>query len=314
APINCLPPKIPLQERSFFAEALPNTGKAGMLLPIAISRHGSRTPTFYVGAHVPDGTKIEVQIVGVPATLIGKPRFFARQEAEVEAGMATTAPVTGPAQQPLPIGEYRVWARALGTETKAMTKISEILAAFSLYEKNGSRSYFLGSARDESYRRQLKDYLVDATSESSLELQELEQYATTLQSQLTKLQRPLALAARNPASLNRARDLWQNTAPSWLSLAHELDSTVDAWTDSSVYSDFFHSNLYLQVQSISANLQKLTDRFQVSLRDGPGATHDFESDVSSLQEELATLKNGITEAKRDPSAAIRLPPQAPNSR
>lgn len=276
-------------------------------LTLAISRHSSRTPSFFVAADLPDASAVEILVVGVPGTLIGKARFFARQELRIKNRLASSAPFTDIGAQPLPIGEYRVWARALTSDSKTLSA-SELLGQAHALKGKGARSYFLGSAQDETYRRQLKESLLALETESGLELQELEQYANTLQTQLTKISRLVSLAESNSTALSRARNVWQNSAPEWMALHRELVSTTAAWTADSVYRDFVNSELYLLTQNSVQALDRSVERFQISLRDGaPAPNRELSTQVETTRQGLAELRNRIETAKPDPLAVIRLP-------
>jgi hypothetical protein len=258
-------------------------------IALAISKFNSRTPRFHVTSARPDETRVELLLVGVPGTLVGRPAYVQRQILSLKKGYAVSEAFLSTDAGPLPVGEYRVFARGLGAGEDGLTSLGpqmkKLLQSKVLPEGYHAQAYFVGGTRNEAYRRELAQYAEMARTERVLEIDEVSQYLGEMESMASGLRR--ALAAGSSDAMTKQQRAWE-------AYQLELSGAMGAWTEASVHEEFFNAELYLQTREAGQLLESYRNAANLSQGDASLALRSAEADLMSS---LSGLKTRLQQAR-----------------
>jgi hypothetical protein len=258
------------QERSNLEKAQADRGpQAKRSWAVAISKFESLTPRFYVAGAQPDGTRVEIVLMGVPGTLIGRPGYLQRQVLTLKRGFARSEAFQSVAAGALAVGEYRVFVRtAISGPAARVLDGTALLSGQAARAGYREQAYFLGGQLNDAYRRSLAMDQEAARVERTLEIDELGQYLSEMEK--------VAAALRDSKSSESA----------WGSFQREMKNTMDAWSEASATEEFHLAPLYLGMRRAAS----LLETYHARIGDGSLAQRAAEAEVLSA---LADLKQQL---------------------
>ncbi len=281
-------------------------------LAIALSTTDPLAPSFYIAADLPDGAVVDIYVEGIPDTLLNQLSFESKTRATLTKKLGKSSVIKFPDGKPLPKGEFIVYAteatEQLATVKKVLDPIPPILAKAPAAMPRGfkllsSKTYFLGGPKDAMYTSRLKDFHDKLREKAQSELNEVKQFATTLEGRLTETT-TLFAKVKSQAKKGKlpplAKKSWSDFHGKWHELSSQLNDTFSKWTPEAV-NDFFYGVLYQLTQSAGTAIEQvhtIQDEF-VSGKSSPQAFDiQLGTVVSGAQTALAALKAKIEQAEK----------------
>lgn len=287
--------------------------EVGPKIALALSKADVFAPAFYVASNLPDGATIDLYVEGIPDTLLNHTSFATKLTATLVKNLGKTEMLRFPDGRVIPRGSYKVYAVESATQPPAVQAIftgistaapSTIPASVPRSTRLlVSRTYFLGGANDNSYTERLKAFHDKLRARAETELSELQQFTTTLDTQLVStigrfnLVRGSLRKGRLPPA---QRKLWTEFSAKWKSLHDKLGESFQKWTPEALANDYFYSSLYKQVQEAALAMEGL-HAHQNAWVAGTASKASFEIQLgeflSRAQGAMASLKSKIERAK-----------------
>ncbi len=257
-----------------------NYERVGTSVAIAAVPGSIIEPRFYVGTNLPDGSKLEFDVLGIAETLVDAFNAHARVSVKVERGFARTQGVRLENGQRLPRGEYHVFVRHKG----------EIVA---------KRTLFLGGPKDRDYEAKLKLYHERLKVTAQSELDEIRQFTETLAKQLRDTN----------TQFKSGRD-WSAFHKNWVGLQNQIDGLFAQWTPEALTRDFYYGSLYLSLKQVGERISKLhaDQNSAMALRSVAGEREQIlAADALSVESALLGVRAKIALAERQPLTPGGLP-------
>ncbi len=238
---------------------------AGPTSAVALSRSKTETPSFYVGANLADGSKLDIAIEGIPETLLGRFHYSMRTTVTIQDGVVKTPALKELNGNPLLAGAYRIQVRPAGDLRVIAQKV-----------------YFLGGTQDLNYEAQLKEYQQKLREQAVLEILEVRQLSDTLARQLSETSMKLG-SLTGDASLTgvarRAR--WEKFQESWSQMDSQLTAVMAQWTPAVMDTQMYYSDLYKNLKRAIETVQKVHATQTARLEKG--------ANRPALDQEIASL-------------------------
>jgi hypothetical protein len=233
---------------------------------VAISKADPFLPFFYVATNLQEGAHIEIQIDGVPDTLIGKFKVSVRADASVKNHLVRTPPFRQDDGLPYPKGDYRVTvlcASCSSNSTSNGTSNGDVSAPAIVPVAApviAQKTYFLGGVKNADYDQRLKTYHETLVLQAQTEIGEIKQITDTVQSQLDEtagtFERVITLLQKHPR-IRRPGKTWSDFHPTWIHLQDQLDSLMQRWTPDSLEVGYFHGALYSLLKQAGDHVRQL---------------------------------------------------------
>jgi hypothetical protein len=257
------------------------------VMTIALSKANPEAPEFYITGNLPDGTTVNINVEGIPDTLLNHLSFGTRIQVTLNKKFAKSIPVRFPDGRPMPLGQYKVEATA-----------NQISAR---------RSYFLGGAKTPIYTQRLKEFHDRLTEKSKQELDEIQQLADTLESQLTSTRTQFDLLRKKKTG----RTEWATFQTSWKAFNNKLGETFAKWTPVALQSEYFHGTLYASVLTAAQTVDRVHLSQSVFFSDPRLDVKSFDIQLgeahSAAQSSLAGLKSRLEKVKAIPPSPNGMP-------
>lgn len=307
------------------------------VVALAMSQGDLLMPSFYAAGNVSEGAQYFLVVVGIGDTLLNQTSFDVSRKVTFSKKMAKSEPVRAPDGKSLPRGEYFVTiqdslpeatpaAPAVQTppQTPPPAQPGQPAAAVPPPEPPAQpvakkinvlvkKQYFLGGPKDATYQQRLKEYHDRIKAKAVGELNEVKQFAATLESQITGTATAFAkMKGKSPKTLKLAqKKQWEAHHTKWEQLQKQLDQSFSAWTPDVLNREMFYSMLYSRLQNIATTLNKFhqlehsyftdpkVDVAQIEGMHGPM--------LNELQATLGELKAKIDQAEKIPPSPRGLP-------
>ena len=317
-------PTLPdVKEDEFFELQAAKTGALheGARVAIALSTQDANRPFFYVSTNLPNGTKFEIQLVGQADTLLNRLQFSTQGTLSTIQGFGKSEVFLAEGGQPLPKGRYMAYVMESSDQDAS---VKELLGPVDAIKTQGklpstvpstakfvvTKSVFLGGERDEAYLTRLKAFHDKIRASSEKELQELKQYAQTLDSQFntltTDFQR-LSSAKKATASM---RNAWKKDLGLWTQISTQLDQSIQTWSPETLKNEFFYGKVYELVKSAFQSLKTLV-QIESEHLEKPSDTAAFEIQhgkmLSDTRQALELMKQKVDLATKSPKNPAGLP-------
>lgn len=237
---------------------------AGPTAAIAVSQSRPETPSFYIGANVEDGAKLDVSIEGIPETLLGRFHYSMRTTLVLNKGFVKTPPLSDLDGSAMKSGAYRIQIRPSGDSRVIAQKV-----------------YFLGGIQDLTYEAKLKDYHQQLREQAAVELMEVRQLSDTIVRQMDDANRTFASLIGNEALTGVARRAkWSEFNTRWTQIDSQLNAIAAQWTPEAA-NTIYYASLYTDLKSALEGVQKIHSTQTARLEKG--------SNKPALDSEIARL-------------------------
>jgi len=222
---------------------------------VAIRQDELLAPTFYLASNLPNGTVLNIEVTGVPETLLSQTALTAKTQASIDQMLAKSEPLRQADARPLVLGQYTVMVSA-AEDAKQSPEARAALAQLPEGRLNVKKTYFLGGKKDNAYAERLKEYHDRLRTKSTDELRDIRQYLSTLEFQLKASNRDFdqASANKNPKA---AAKFWNGTHGKWTQLQTQLESAFSKWTEGLTRAEYFHAALYEMTRNLGDSVSQL---------------------------------------------------------
>ena len=266
-----------------FVDAARNPPKGGSpRVGVAVAQPDLLQPSFLVATSLPDGTVFDLEVEGVPDTLLNHTEFKAKTRATISHRWGRTEPVRTPDGRPIPRGEYWVQVFESGKGGTAAKPLSR-------------KGYFLGGVRDDTYRDRLKEYHQRLADKAKAELEELKQFVTTVEKQFQASQAEFDKfrRAKGKKAAAAAARSWAVFHGKWAQFDAQLTGTMQAWTSEKLQTDTFYPTLYERVKNASMSGSQVHGLHH-SWTTGASNPESFEQE---LQRAVTAIGNAVSETR-----------------
>ncbi len=244
---------------------------AGPTAAIAVSQARPEKPSFYIGANLEDGAKLDVSIEGLSETLLQRFHYSMRTTLVINKGFVKTPPLSDLDGSAIKSGAYRIQIRPAGDSRVIAQKV-----------------YFLGGIQDLAYEAKLKEYHQQLREQAAVELMEVRQLSDTIVRQMDDANRTFAALIGNEALTGVARRAkWSEFNTRWTQIDSQLGAIAAQWTPESA-NTIYYSSLYTDLKNALASVQKIHATQTARLEKG--------SNKPALDAEIARLLLGSQNA------------------
>jgi hypothetical protein len=293
----------------------------GVRIGIGLSESEPSRPAFYVSTNLPHRTKLDIQIIGDPETLLNRLQYNSQVTVTPQYGFGKSEAFLTENGQMLPKGDYQVYVYESAEQPEMVKSQLEKLATNRTPQIAGkdvpksakfvaSRKFFLGGERDENYLTRLKSFHQAIKEKAEKEILEIKQYAETLNAQHSIVTGAFMKVFRSKKIAAPQRSAWQSTADTWTKIAEQLDQTVQTWSKETLQNEFFYGSVFDAVKNAffaTRDLVKLESSFVAK----PGDRKAFEIQhgklLSESREALEILKRKVEIMSKAPKTASGLP-------
>ncbi len=292
----------------------------GPRVAVALVQTDLLIPTFHAATNLPDGTELELHVLGLSGTLLNHIDFSQVMTGQVSKNLAHFDRVQFSDGRPLARGEYDVYAV---NSDKQLVEVQTLLdlAQATLLEMAASipagrkvatkKSYFLGGPKDESYTTRLKEFHGKLRVKAEEEMKELKQFATTLEAQINSSNTTFTrIRGKARRTTKQQQSQWHSFHDQWTALNSQMTESFGRWTDSIAKNEYFYGTLYKLVQEVGNSAAKL-HAYQHNYFAGAVDAESFDvqlgESASSTETSLAQLKIKIEKAESLPTAPSGMP-------
>lgn len=292
SPLQPLPETSPEEYEELKSAVREKLDAAGAKVSLALSRHDIQFPTFYISSNLPDGAQFKIYIVGKGDTLLNQTSYLTQGEVVLSRGLGKTSALKQTDGKPIPRGEYVLFVTPSENQPKEIKKLLEDAPAgvptttslLSELPKNlkilTQRAYFLGGLKDDTYFQRLKEYHTKLRTKAQSEIQEVKQFALTLQSQFESTKTKFQLIRKGRVTPAQKKN-WDSFHNEWIRIENKLDQAFLTWTPEAVQAEFFYSALYLLIKNAGLEIRRLHD-YQNMFYFGKPDIKTFPTQLASL--------------------------------
>jgi hypothetical protein len=283
-------------------------------LVLAVDRTDPSSPSFHVSSALPNGTKLDLVLIGTPETLLSQTSLELKATTEIVNRLATFEGLRQLDGRPIAQGEYRVFVM----ESDSGSQLPEVEAA--LNELPDSResipsdaaisgkrklflqkTYFLAGEKDETYSKRVKDFHDRLRTRSADELKELAGIVQTLTLQLTSTIEEHAKISSGKISKSAEKN-WNEFHDKWTGQQTQLDTSFAGWAESLAQKEFYHWGLYQMVKQLSERVSQLHVQQHSGVLIRPTDEKEFQAQLNERQkaarEALTELDRKLTESRK----------------
>ena len=277
----------------------------GPTAAIAQSQLDALAPTFYAATNLPENTRLDFLIEGIPESLVDSYKISVHAAATVKSGIARTPPFRQQQGQSYPYGDYRVSISCVScSDSAAQTTLPTKDAKSKLAQK----IYFVG-IKDQDYEIKLRNFHEQLRSRSQTEIGEIKQLISTLENQLeeteNKFQRVVADLHSNKKTSWPGKS-WSAFHPRWLRLEDQLDLA------SKQPEAHFHSELYdllVQAERLVSQTHSAQTSYLLAGRESANTESTIDSEASTARDVLRSTRMKILSVENAPMLANGMPRQ-----
>jgi hypothetical protein len=286
-----------------------NLEKDGARLAIALSKADHLAPAFYIASNLPDDSQFHVYVVGISDTLLNQLSFMGQVDVAQAKHIGKSGAVRFADGRPIPRGEYVVYVSPSETQPVITKAIFDRIQA-SPYKPPAElpkdtkilifKTYFLGGPRDTTYATRLKEFHDKLRERAENETKEIEQFASTLETQLNSTATKFAMLRKGKMS-SKQRKTWESFHIDWMKLESQLNQIFQKWTPETIHKDYFYESLYQFTQQLGIAVEKVHELHHAYFT-GVGDPKTFEiqlgETLSSAQSAVTVIKAKIEQAKK----------------
>ncbi|MBI4926098.1 MAG: DUF4339 domain-containing protein [Bdellovibrio sp.] len=295
-----------LEELKIAARAHPGTD--GPKIAIAIAQPNVNTPSFYLAADLPDNTKFEFYIEGIPDTLLGHLSFFQAGNFLLNHKIGKTPAITF-SDGILPRGEYWLYVTEANEQPP---ETSQILSKLDISQISlpshlpkgkkliAKKTFFLGGIKDTLYAERLKEFHEKVRIKAKAELDEIKQFTQTLDSQIQA-----TISEFNRLKHIKDQELQQTTWTSfhekWGHLENQLQETFNKWTPETLKNEMFYNKLYEIIKAVAASaleLHQIHNNYFKTKVDIKSFEIQLGATASQLQNTISELRTKTEESEK----------------
>jgi hypothetical protein len=283
-------------------------------LTLALDRSDSTAPSFHVSSALPNGTKLDLVLIGTPELLLSQTSLELKATTEVIHRLATFEGLRQVDGRPIAQGEYRVFVMEseAGSQPPAVEAflaelpdsqeaIPSDLGISAKHKLFVQKTYFLAGEKDDTYSKRLKDFHERLRTRSSEELKELAGVVQTLMLQLTgTIEEHSKIATGKPAK--GAEKRWNEFHEKWTGQQTRLDTNFAGWAEALTRKEFFHWGLYQMVKQLSEKVSQLHVQQHSGVLIRPTDEKEFQAQLTEKQkaarEALTELDRKLTESRK----------------
>lgn len=294
--------------------------KDGPKIAMAIAHGDPATPKVYVASNLPDGAVIQIQFEGVSDTLVGQLSVITNTEIVIQKKLGESVLVTLPENQPFPRGQYDVYAVDAEKQSEQVSLWLSKLQALEVKHPEGishsikllaTRSVFLGGDKDSVYAERLKEFHDKLQKKATEELEEIREFATTLESELLATTSKFKSLYRSTKTNPNSKKDWEAFHTEWLNFQLQMNKAFVKWTPEVLEKSFFYSELYKMIRQSQQDLEGVHNTQNAFFAGDVTDQNTFDiqlGQVSSVAESsIASLKAKIEQASKIPPTPNGMP-------
>lgn len=296
------------EDREKMVEAVMMKPGQGHKLVLAQARGSEENPAdptapkYYVASNLPEGTKMNMSVTGIPGTLVNKVSFEKTFTATVEKSHLATFDKVSDEGKPL-WGEFTLNVTAEGADPLEV------------------KGRFIG-LKGAPYQKRLKTYKESVQADYDKEIAELREYITTLKDMQTKASGYIADYKRDwatPSLRAKVTADWANLSKTAPVLLSQLEAPVKARQPGGANEAKFHARAFQDVGTTVGQFEQLLKAHGERLAGAttPSANADeldglVQAGVQALEAWLAqAVAKTPFDGAKTPDAAAKLPPPPP---
>ena len=309
------------EDQQELESARSGTPEVAARIGIALSTSDPNRPSFHISSNLPDQTRIEVLIVGEPETLLNRLQFSGQNTVRLSHGFGSSEVFLVEGGQPLPKGDYRVYAYESQDQFDA---VKGVLSAAPASRGNAklppeipadakfvfSRKYFLGGEKDDTYRTRLKAFHENIKQKADKELGELHEYSKMLIDQYNALSGEFQKILKAKKPTGSQKNAWKKASSSWLKFSGQLDQAVQTWSPETLQNEFFYGKAYGYIRGAFQSMRALF-QMEIDYVEKPQDRAGFEIQHGKAQSEardaLELMKSKMDALFNAPKAPGGLP-------
>jgi hypothetical protein len=285
-----------------------NVEAGGPRVALALARGTPLFPAFYVSSNLPDGAQFHIYVIGKSDTLLDQLSFGSQVDVTISKKLGKSSLVRYADGKPIPRGEYTVYLTSAEVQP---VQVKSYIAALSGITTNipselpknlkviAQKVYFLGGNKDASYLERLREYHNKLQLKAANELNEIRQFALTLESQLESTKVKFGLLRKGKIT-PKQRQLWDAFHVEWMKLQGQLDQIFMNWSPEVIQAEFFYGMLYALVHQVGQDIEKVHG-FHHSYFNGVQDLKTFDiqlgAALSSAESSLSLLKSKGDQAR-----------------
>lgn len=283
-------------------------------LGLSLYRDDLLAPTFYVGTNLPNGTSLDITVVGVPDSLLSQTHSITASQGVVDQFVARVESVRQKDGRPLVQGQYFV----VVTESDSAKQSPEASAALESLPNSTLlppadsgitgpkklvlvKSYFLGGTKDDTYSQRLKEFHEKLTAKSKDELSILKQYRDTLEIQLKDSSKEYEKAKSNK-NAKLAAKAWNSFHEKWRRMQSQLEEAFSKFNEALARDEFFHSQLFQQTRTAGDQVSQLHAAQHALMTNRPKDMAAADAEIApkqkAAQESMDLLKSKLEETEK----------------
>ncbi len=252
-----------------------------------------KDPIFVGSVNLPIGSKIKININGLPETLMGTFRFSKEIEMTLTSHYFQTEPVRGVSGQFLSPGKYDVTVTCLTCDKSNLVLNSSVFS--------------FGIPNLETYKKDLKAFQLSSRESANLELDELVDLSDTLLDQYQN-----SMNSYNRAISSKSNSGWNTFSTSWLSAQKKIVELFEQIQSEELKSKLYYLSLYEAYGSVTRMIFELHVMQDKHILDGRGASGVTEQ-ISELSQDIklktSYLKSQTELMKINYNRSSGLPPR-----
>ncbi|NDG83540.1 MAG: DUF4339 domain-containing protein [Proteobacteria bacterium] len=250
---------VKAQELSELDTARAASLESGGTIGLALSNSDPNRPLFYVSSNLPGEARLTLLVIGEPETLLNRLQYSGQVNVTLSHGFTKSDVLLMDGGQPLPKGDYRVYAFDSAEQKDEATKS----ALATLNEpRQGAKvvavhKFFIGGERDQTYLTRLKSFHENIRKKADRELEELHQFAETLILQHNALTSGFQKMYKAKKISPAMKSAWKRDSAAWLQISGQLDQTIQTWSKDTLQNEFFYGKAYELVKNAFQSMRAL---------------------------------------------------------
>ena len=291
----------------------------GAKMAVALSKADIIAPQFFVASNLPDGTLIEIKVIGIGETLLNTTEFMATAQATIQKRLGKSEAIRAPDGKAIPRGSYQIYAYEAANQPPdiqntvlaglkpSATKLPASLPQGKKVVFYGTQ--FLGGPKDATYTQRLTAFHDTIKKKAAGELAETKQFAGTIEAQFSETIQKFATIKAIKVKAQRVKK-WGEFHNSWLALHENMSKRLQGLTPDILKADYFYGILYELAQSAILSMTKLheLENSYFTAEIDPKAYDTQHADAENIAKTaLETFKSKIQQAEQIPPSTSGLP-------
>jgi hypothetical protein len=256
---------------------------------------------FFISTNLPNGTTLNLQIDGVPESLVDRFKVSVRTAVVVKDGLAKPPVFRQDDGTPYPMGQYRVLVTCPSC-TKGQQAKNQVLA---------QKAFFLGQeVVSGDYERSLKSYHARLRTVAQDELTELTQFSESLANQINETEEAFQAEFMKGLPIASGPSRWLTYHTRWIGFQEQLEAVFARWTPEALDGGYYHADLFSALRKIgglASNVHYAQFAYMSSDHRDPVKRDKLYRDIAEIKVQLQTLRTAIQRTIELPLSAKGLP-------